>query len=263
MAIVSDVEPGTGCHFGGAFAPNPAPPPPLRLRLDFSPPTAMLVPAEPVPRASAADVVGWFSDDGLAPLAPAPGALRSLLADSEAVVCPVLDALPASLPISVVRREREGGRRYAYHRPGSERQFRALPPVSSLLLPAIPGRVRQAFVAPSGQRYVVADIDRCFPTLLATVARDRGLLEAVRRDLHQEAGDAMAPDLPADQRRRLGKRFNSALVGLVSPAGWHRKLREFDVAGSIDDARRMHDAWGSVRREDGSDHAASIMGVAS
>lgn len=187
-----------------------------------------LVPPAPLARRSAAEVERWFSGEALSPLA------RS----------------GQELPISLVVREREGGRRYPFHVPGycgprlvSERAYRSVSPGGRVLLPAIPRAERGAFAAPPGHRYLLADIDRCFPALLATVAGDDALMEAVRGDLHQEAGDAMAPHLPTDGRRRLGKRFNNAVIGLISPAGWGRHLHDLGLDVSEAEAAAMHARW--------------------
>ncbi len=182
-----------------------------------------------LPRRSAADVREWFADDALA----------------------TLRAGGRPLPMSVVVREVEGGRRYAFHVPGyagprvvSPRAFpRRVRGLDRLLLPAIPRRDRWALCAAAGQRYVLADIACCFPTLLGTVADDEDLLAACRGDLHQASGDVLAPHLAAVDRRRLGKAFDNAIVGLVSPSGWLEQLRELGMEASLADARRMHARW--------------------
>jgi hypothetical protein len=198
-------------------------------------------------RRSAQEVGAWFGEGFLAPLhVERTGGLPSV--GIEPTLRRVLDAGVRTLPVSAVYREREGGRRYTFHIPGytgpmllSGGPTRATP--ERLLLPAIPRRLRARFGAAPEHVLVVADIDRCFPVLLATVSGDDALLEAARGDLHQAAGDAMAPDLPAQTRRRLGKRFNNAVVGLVSPQGWHAELAREGLDLLLADARRMHDNW--------------------
>ncbi len=205
----------------------------LGCRLDRKHSMLTLDPPTPLERRSVAEVGSWFSDAWLSPLFPSG-----------------LD-LPGRLEVSLVVREREGGRRYPFHLPGyegprvvGERAYRtASAGRDRVLLSAIPKAQRHAFAAPPGHRYLLADIDRCFPVLLASVADDEALLDAARGDLHQEAGDTLAPHLSANERRWLGKRFNNAVIGLISPAGWHHHLRELGITVTVLEANRMHDRW--------------------
>lgn len=218
----------------------------LTALLSHSSGALSLASAAPLTRHSAAEVSAWFTDDFLAPLQPA------------SCLCGLLDAsvppgplwrLSGRVPVSFVYREREGGRRYAFFAPGyhgprlpTVREYRAMAG-ARLLLPAIPRAARSAFPAPPGHRYITVDVDRCFPTLLAAVAQDEELLAAVRQDLHQEAGDIMAPHMTRRARRQVGKLFNNAVVGLISPAGWHRELHRQGHHVPADEALRMHMRW--------------------
>lgn len=241
----------------------PAGRPACRLAL-LRPPAAgepwAFVTPQPLYRASLAEVEAWFSSTFLAPLQPDRVVLRERIdawhAEAAArSLAPTattwLSALPAVLPISLVRREREGGRRYAYYLPGyrgpsvvSEREFRRLRG-PRVLLPSIPRRVRGAFPAPRGWRYVSIDIDRCFLVLLATVSDDDDLLAAAAGDLHQEAGDVMAPSLPPKERRQVGKLFNNAVVGLVSAEGLHVAMRRAGMRTTLEEACAQHRRWWS------------------
>jgi hypothetical protein len=212
-----------------------------------------------LPRVPAAEVRAWFSPAFLVPLRPDLVALRALVdawsadPDADRRRAPAvawLRSLPAVVSISVVRREREGGRRYAYHIPGyrgpvvaSEREFRRLERTPRVLLPALPRRLRAAFPAPPGHSYILVDVDRCFPVLLATVADDATLLAAAARDFHQDAGDAMAPHLPPAQRRRIGKLFNNAVVGLITPHGLHAAIRRAGIQTTLEQAAGQHARW--------------------
>lgn len=255
--------------------PAGPPVPRLVLRYPSAPGGAWtFVPPCPLNRASLSEVEAWFHPSFLASLQPDRIALRELIDAwcGEAAaggLAPTaatwLAHLPAVVPISLVRREREGGRRYAYHLPRyrgpivvSERQFRRLRG-PRVLLPAIPRRVRRAFVAPRGHRYVSVDIDRCFLVLLATVANDDNLMAAASRDLHQEAGDVMAPSLAPLDRRRVGKLFNNAVVGLVSPQGLHLAMRRARMHTTIEEASAQHRRWWSQfsRARDMRDHWAA------
>lgn len=238
----------------------------LHGRLHREPPGLVLVPPKDLVQHDATQIRAWFSDAFLAPLNPAPqhGELAAWFARSGLQMGP--------LAITAMVRERCGGRRYCFHIPGragarvwSERAFRAtFRNVDRVLLPAIPRRLRPGLCAPPGHRYLSVDIDRCFPTLLAIVARDEVLLGDIRDgDLHQRAGDAMAAHLPLHQRRQLGKLFNNAVVGLIGERGWHRELRARGLRltaaqaasmhagwwGRYHQARRLRDAWTTLHHE--------------
>jgi hypothetical protein len=205
----------------------------LSAFLDFAACSLVLTSPWLLSRHTAALVASWFSGSWLALLRPSGL------------------PLPSPLPLSLVVREREGGRRYPFYIPRyrgprvvGEAAYRAASATAPrVLLSAIPRIDRHCFPAPPGRRYVLADIDRCFPVLLATVAQDEELLAAARSDLHQEAGDTLAPRLPAAERRRLGKRFNNAVIGLITPNGWQRHLRGAGILTTLAEAQAMHDRW--------------------
>jgi len=199
----------------------------------------------------------------MVPLRPNPTALKGLLASTKAgpqfeehekTAATFLAACPATLSPNIVWREHHGGRKYPCVVPGysgplvtGENTFKAARrssgAASSVLLSSIPRELRPAFVAPKGHLYIDVDIDRCFPVLLATLARDEVLLAASLGDLHQTAGDEMAPHLLPAERRRLGKLFNNSVVGGISPSGWHQKLKSMGHRFSLAQATAMHSAW--------------------
>ncbi len=74
-------------------------------------------------------------------------------------------------------------------------------------------------------------------------AGDEDLLRAAGGDLHQEASDVIAPDKPVGERRELGKVFNSAVVGLISPQGWDTKLRRRGIHILGTRVREMPQRW--------------------
>lgn len=246
----------------GACAPDRAPARCGPGRLVFRPPVgegpwSFAAPGD-LPRVSADEARAWFDPGSLVALRPDRAALGSLVdawcaedgARGHASAVTWLRTLPDVLAISLVRREREGGRRYAFHIPGyrgpvvvSERRFRELGRRPRHLLPAIPRRVRPAFSAPPGHCYIVIDINRCFLVLLATVANDDALLAAAAGDFHQQAGDAMAPHLTPTQRRRVGKLFNNAVVGMITPHGLQEALRRAGIATTPQQAAQLHDRW--------------------
>jgi hypothetical protein len=68
-------------------------------------------------------------------------------------------------------------------------------------------------------------------------------LAAAARDFHQDAGDAMAPHLPPAQRRRIGKLFNNAVVGLITPHGLHAAIRRAGIQTTLEQAAGQHARW--------------------
>jgi len=229
---------------GARSRPTRPAPRSLAAALSVAGASLALVPPRALVRYALAAVAAWFSSAFLSPLHPDAGARARLLASGA--------SFPSPLPVSLVAREREGGRRYAFWladyrgpRVASLRASRGARRRASaaVLLPAIPRSVRSAFPAPPGCRYLLADIERCFPVLLATVSRDHSLLAAARGDLHQTAGDAMAPGLPAAERRRLGKLFNNAVIGLITPTGWQAELLRHGLSITRAEAQAMHARW--------------------
>ncbi len=239
-------------HDGARARPTGFPAPVMAALLSHLRPSLVLSPPALLPRRTAAEVSAWFADDFHAPLCLDHRVLAAEVGRWTAShACRLLSSAPTRIPVSLVVREREGGRRYSFFVPDyrgprlvSQRAYRTVTASSPrLLLSAIPRAVRAAFPAPPGTVYLLTDIERCFPVLLATVARDPELLGAARADLHQQAGDTMAPHLPPPNRRRVGKLFNNSVVGLISATGWYRELQAAGVASTAEEAGRMHAAW--------------------
>ncbi len=229
---------------------HPSSSPSLAVILRHDPPSATMDPAVWLPRYTAAEVGSWFGDDFLAPLGYDPAILHGV-PSSGARHHDTVSALakaPNPLHVAAVYREREGGRRYAFWVPryNGPRLLTGRPGrnlVGRLLLPAIPRSLRCAFRPPAGHVFLVADLRHCFLALLGTVSGDEDLVHAAKGDLHQEAGDVMVPGKPASERRALGKVFNSAVVGLISPQGWATKLRSRGIHVAGKGAQEMHHRW--------------------
>ena len=177
---------------------------------------------------------------------------------NEALACPPDDASPLDsrtesflrqrarnnepLAVDLAYRERQGGRRYLYQRPGSP-AFRLVgrtPTEDRWHLQSIPRWIRsKAVYAPPGRTFVLGDMKCAFSSFLACIASDEAMkADFAASDFHKTVADGLGTSRP------VGKVLNNSLVGLAGVRGLRKSLQDADARPEVlRSAKKLRDEW--------------------